>query len=776
VAKDFASLGRSNSPTVSLPFMVAGINLEVSWLWHHCQRWGDPFKEHALMRTSFFPTQFCRTTRHFRNPKQQNSCSLELLERRLALTADTGTLSRPPLEQTDSVYLDNSLIGPPPIIMNKSEIIGDETNSFVITSVANGVVEKWLPATGSWVNVSAVPTTSNPMELLTLLRLRLIQQGDRIQWTPSQSTSPLDFDKAFDVVGWDDGNPITPPSSEAPSEVQNLRFGQSEDATSLMVSWDPPAAFVGSLNYTVTIDNGSTNTTYITTSTSKNFSDLETGVPYTFWVWATNTDPHALKPATGPTSSISAAPSKDQTPTFSQVTNWSGDYDLTFAEYDMGTASVPTLQSFASGIYDDQWVLVAGRTNGLHGFSDDGLANFPPRYQNTDVWVIDPISKETWSRSLNDTSSGLSSSEIDSLSSTNTESYQDGNTLFIVGGYVYSRAKNNFTTYNALSAIDLPTLVNWVKGTDETLHTNAILQVAGEESSDNSYDGGFFQVTGGGLEKIEDRYQLVFGQKFEGPYAHGSTTFQVYTSQVRSFDIDYDFVNGSLSYSTDSNMINPSGGDPSRFRRRDLNVFPILSPDGQGGTTKSTVALAGVFYNGVGVWTVPVEIGYDGVPTTENPTNDPDVFRQAMNQYESGKIGLYSQTSGEMTQVLLGGISANTFDPATEQLTYDENNGFHRQITAVLRDASGTYQQQYITDFPDVYDGNGKLLYFGANARFFPAKNVPVLTDGVINLDSLSTETVIGYMFGGIAADQPNFGTTVASSIIFEVTYAPQSD
>jgi hypothetical protein len=94
----------------------------------------------------------------------------------------------------------------------------------------------------------------------------------------------------------------------------------------------------------------------------------------------------------------------------------------------------------------------------------------------------------------------------------------------------------------------------------------------------------------------------------------------------------------------------------------------------------------------------------------------------------------------------------------------------------VFRDASGTYQQQYITDFPDVYDGNGKLLYFGANARFFPAKNVPVLTDGVINLDSLSTETVIGYMFGGIAADQPNFGTTVASSIIFEVTYAPQSD
>jgi len=30
-------------------------------------------------------------------------------------------------------------------------------------------------------------------------------------------------------------------------------------------------------------------------------------------------------------------------------------------------------------------------------------------------------------------------------------------------------------------------------------------------------------------------------------------------------------------------------------------------------------------------------------------------------------------------------------------------------------------------------------------------------------------------MFDGIAADQPNFGNTVASSIIFEVRYAPQS-
>ena len=570
------------------------------------------------------------------------------------------------------------------------------------------------------------------------------------------------------IIGWDDGLPQNPPSSEAPSMVQDLRFGQSGGPNSLTVAWDVPESLGNASNYTITIDNGATSTTYVTTSTSKQFSDLQTGVTYTFWVWAT--DEHG----TGPTSTISGAPSKDQTPSFSTVSQWSRDYTLSFSEYEMGAADVPTLQSFASALHNDQWILLAGRTNGLHGFSGDGIENFPPKYQNTDVWIIDPVTKESWSRSLEDPSSGLNQSIIASLSATNTQSYQDGNTLFIVGGYVFDWTTYQFTTYNALSALDLPSLVNWVKGTDSSLASNAILQTPGDASTDESYYGGFFAVTGGGLERVsqqDDRYQLIFGQNFEGGYTPGSNG--VYTSQIRSFDITYDMTSGTLAY--DNETVSPVGGDPTSFRRRDLNVFPILSPDGQGGVTESTVALAGVFYNGEGVWTVPVEIGPDGIPTTDNPTTDSGAFKQAMNQYESGKIGIYSQSSGEMTEVLLGGISANTFDPNSGQLSYDDNYGFNRQITAVLRDASGNYQQQYIADFPDIYDGNANLLYFGANARFFPAPGINVFSDDIINVDALTTETVLGHMFGGIAADQPNFGNTVASSFIFEVRYIPPS-
>ena len=60
-----------------------------------------------------------------------------------------------------------------------------------------------------------------------------------------------------------------------------------------------------------------------------------------------------------------------------------------------------------------------------------------------------------------------------------------------------------------------------------------------------------------------------------------------------------------------------------------------------------------------------------------------------------------------------------------------------------------------------------------AEAIFFAASGVSQVTGGILELDALTTETMIGYVFGGIAADKPNFGQTVASPLIFEVTFTP---
>ena len=211
------------------------------------------------------------TAASLRYPAHKRLGGVELLKNRLVLAVGTGSLDRPPLEQTDSIYIENSQIGPSPIVMSKSEIIGGETNSFTITAVANGVVEKWIPSTNSWVNVSTPVSTSNTSELLKLLNLRLIQQGDSIRWKPDESTSLPNFQNAFAIIGWDDGLPQNPPSSEAPSVVQDIRFGQSEGPNSLTVAWNAPESVGNSTHYTVTIDNGATSTTYVTTSTSKQF-------------------------------------------------------------------------------------------------------------------------------------------------------------------------------------------------------------------------------------------------------------------------------------------------------------------------------------------------------------------------------------------------------------------------------------------------------------------------------------------------------------------------
>src|ERR1700733_6555498 len=50
------------------------------------------------------------------------------------------------------------------------------------------------------------------------------------------------------------------------------------------------------------------------------------------------------------------------------------------------------IQAFCYATYKGKWLLLAGRTNGLHGFSNVGN-NFPPALQNPIVYVVDPNSK-----------------------------------------------------------------------------------------------------------------------------------------------------------------------------------------------------------------------------------------------------------------------------------------------------------------------------------------------------------------------------------------------
>jgi hypothetical protein len=396
----------------------------------------------------------------------------------------------------------------------------------------------------------------------------------------------------------------------------------------------------------------------------------------------------------------------------------------------------------------------------LHGFNSVAVSNFPPEFQNREIWVIDPVARQSWSRPLDQASAGLTTAELNSLTPANNQYYQRGNRLYMAGGYGLQLVLPNGdpfnSTFDTLSAIDLPGIIDWVVSGAGTAHDH-IRQISDPQ----------FRVTGGAMYEINGRTHLVFGQDFQGNYTPGSNG--IYTRQVRSFDI----VDGMTLA-----VANPSATMPdSNYRRRDLNVVPIIRADAGGALHEELVALSGVFTTTFGAWTVPVEIDEFGNLTMDDAL-DADTFKQGMNNYQSARLGLYSESRGEMHTILFGGISLQYLNTVTGQIDTDNQLPFVNDISSLVIDSLGQYSQHRIGEFPLVADETGKRLRFGTNAEFFPAGGFATYGNGVFELDSIRQRSTLGYIYGGIVANGPHTRgvpdvTSIASNTIFEVVLIP---
>lgn len=421
-------------------------------------------------------------------------------------------------------------------------------------------------------------------------------------------------------------------------------------------------------------------------------------------------------------------------------------------EIEQAAFSLPAgIQAYASAIYEDQWVLLAGRSNGLHGFDNVGN-NFPPTDQNRTVYVVDPETGETWFRSLDD--SGLTITQVDNLSATATQSFQKGKYLYLVGGYGINRLTNEMETKSTLTTINLSYLIDWVKGKKEDL-SKAIKQVSDP----------LLQVTGGFLYQLNDHepFLLMLGQNFIGLYRDGSNG--IYTEQIRPFWVN----EKKLSILPDrSQKTLPD------YRRRDLNIAPVILND-----KFAYIAFAGVFTLDTGVWTVPITIKPDGSSYEPDP-NDPSTFKQAMNHYNCATFGLYSGKTKDMYVVFPGGISFGYFSGG--EFTTDPEFPFINQVTTIKIDKKNRFTQYLMNgEYPFIASTGtnpGNQLLFGAEAVFFQKKGVELYSNEVIRLDKLKKPTVIGYIAGGIMSTLPNTNTradSTASPYVFKVTLIPKN-
>jgi hypothetical protein len=407
---------------------------------------------------------------------------------------------------------------------------------------------------------------------------------------------------------------------------------------------------------------------------------------------------------------------------------------------------IPTLggiQSYAYAQNNGYILIIGGRLDGLH--RRQPFAAFDQAGHNTQIVVIHPTTYQKWSVSMN----SLPVSMQEQLSSTNMQFHQEGNYLYILGGYGFSATQNNHTTFPYLTAIQVPDLI-------QAIISNQNINPFFRQITDTQ-----FQVTGGRLRKIYNNYYLAGGHKFLGRYNpmgpnNGPGFIQEYTNAVKRFNIVDDGTNIQIQHIR-------TYIDTIQLHRRDFNVESNIKANGE----ESIILYSGVFQPNANL---PFLNAIELDSTSHQAVSG---FNQYYNHYHCPVIPIYHANQNEMHHLFFGGISQ--YYDSLGILVQDNNVPFVSTIARVSRDASGNYAEYKLP--------NQMPSLLGAGAEFIPNKSLTTYTHDIILYDSLNRQdtTLLGYIYGGISSTAANIfflndGTqSTAHNGFFEVLLIPRN-
>ncbi|MFN3969425.1 hypothetical protein [Flavobacterium sp.] len=396
-------------------------------------------------------------------------------------------------------------------------------------------------------------------------------------------------------------------------------------------------------------------------------------------------------------------------------------------------ANFPGIHSYAFGQHEGKWLILGGRVDGIH--ARQPFNAFPAENNNTDIYVVDVVTNQVWSTSVNVLPTPLK----EQLQASNFNFYQDANALYIIGGYAFSTTANDHITFNKMTSIDVSGLINSV------VNGASILPHFKQMTDAN------FAITGGQLGKINNTFYLIGGHRFDGRYnpMNNPTFTQTYSNQIRKFSIDNSGTQLSISnYEAITDAVH--------LHRRDYNLLPQIFPDGSQGYTISS----GVFQINVDLpFLYPVDIKPEGYfPQT--------TFNQYLSNYHSAKSCLYDATENRMHNLFFGGISQYYYNGTT--LVQDNNVPFVNTISRTTRFADGSLQEYQLPETMPALKG--------ASAEFISNKSLPHYSNEVIKLSEITAnEFVIGHIVGGLTSPSANpfsvnnTSTTSANATIYEV-------
>jgi len=403
----------------------------------------------------------------------------------------------------------------------------------------------------------------------------------------------------------------------------------------------------------------------------------------------------------------------------------------------MTIANVPGIHSYVWGkSTDGKWLVLGGRTDGLH--RRQPWAAFQSEHSNTVATVIDPITQEVWSKSLQE----LATPIFEQLQSTNQNFIQVGNKLVTTGGYGYSATADDHLTYPNLTIIDVDEMVGAIVDNQSVIPY--VTQI----------DDTAMAITGGQMGYMDGVFYLVGGQEFNGRYNpmgpnHGPGFYQKYSAQVRKFELDFSGMIPVVNHLTPMT-------DTVVLPRRDYNMSPQIFANGEHGFTVFT-----------GVFKHPDDTPFfDLVNVTENNYEVVPDFTQILSHYHSAKIPMFDSVNNTMHTIFFGGMAQYYYDDSGT-LINDEDVPFVKTISRVTRLKDGSYEEVKLDiEMPELV---------GAGAEFIPVDNY--FSEEILDYHALpeNSKTLVGYIYGGINSSAENIfftndGTqSYASSTIFKV-------
>ena len=469
------------------------------------------------------------------------------------------------------------------------------------------------------------------------------------------------------------------------------------------------------------------------------------------------------------------------------------------------------------------WVFFGGRTTGRHGFFIDPAKNFPTPYQNPSIYVVDPISYEVWSMPWNQTDVPASTSN--SLSSTNQEYYQKGDTLYVVSGYSkpytvqftgdVSAGSDTISVVSGLdrlavgltvagvtplTAADLyppDTTITAISGSTVTTSRPSAadgtgVALAASKGDFTTYDtltalsiSGMAEAVMNGdaadlatlanIRQITDPRLGVSGgvlTELNGRFIlTGGHNFQgalagapgVLAATIAQ--VYTDEIKSWRIFDTGRSLMifdYQAQHDSVNFRRRDGNLVPLIGPGGR----QQLAFLGGVFTTDTGGYQAPILIGSNGNARVDA------AYQQFFSQYSAAHFSLYDRSSGNNFAVLMGGLSLYSYSDG-ELSPPDFDLPWVADVTSLVQSRDGSFQEYIMAPIPAVTSGD--TGFYGAYAGFFQNPALPTYSNGVIQLDRLTGPTVVGYMYGGIhsIAGFPPPGGTSASSVVFQIILTP---